>query len=187
MPLVLPPLPEAAERLCRHLDAPLRLKVHLQLVHECALKILEWLSKHFPGTDVDARAVLFGAATHDLGKTLHPDELWHGGSRHQDDGPALLESLGVEPALARFARTHSQWDESMPVEDLLIALSDKAWKGRRNEQLEMEIIRRLAKDNGTDLWDAVRQFEDLLEKIGAGADERLALQRSSWNSGGSRS
>lgn len=58
MPLVLPPLPEAAERLCRHLDAPLRLKVHLQLVHECALKILDWLSEHFPRTNVDAPAVL---------------------------------------------------------------------------------------------------------------------------------
>jgi hypothetical protein len=186
MPLVLPSLPETAERLCRRLDAPLRLKVHLQLVHECALKILEWLEEHFPRTDVDASAVLFGAATHDLGKTLHPDELWHGGSRHQDDGPALLESLGVEPALARFARTHSQWDDSMPLEDLLVALSDKAWKGRRIERLEMEIAKRLAKDNDIELWDAVRQLDVFLEKTGSGADERLALQRSSWNWGGSQ-
>jgi|LakMenEpi03Aug12_release.lakeMendotaPanAssembly.Ray.scaffolds.fasta_scaffold21996_7 hypothetical protein len=187
MPLVLPPLPEAAERLCRRLDAPPRLKVHLQLVHACALKILEWLEEHFPGTDIDAIAVLFGAATHDLGKTLYPDELWQGGSRHQDDGPALLESLGVEPSLARFARTHSQWDESMPLEDLVIALSDKAWKGRRIERLEIEIATRLAKDNSIELWDAVHQLDMFLEEIGSGADERLALQRSSWNWGGSKS
>jgi hypothetical protein len=151
------------------------------------LKILEWLQEHFPRTSVDASAVLFGAATHDLGKTLHPDELWQGGSRHQDDGPALLESLGVEPSLTRFARTHSQWDESMPLEDLVIALSDKAWKGRRIERLEIEIATRLAKDNSIELWDAVHQLDMFLEEIGSGADERLALQRSSWNWGGSKS
>lgn len=72
MPLVLPPLPETARRLCRGLDAPLRLEVHLQLVHECAVRILEWLHEHFPRTTVDAPAVLFGAATHDLGKARLP-------------------------------------------------------------------------------------------------------------------
>jgi len=74
----------------------------------------------------------------------------------------------------------------MPLEDLLIALSDKAWKGRRNEPLESEIAKRLSTDNGTELWDAVARLDDLLEGVGAGAEERLALQRNSWNSGRSR-
>jgi hypothetical protein len=66
-------------------------------------------------------------------------------------------------------------------------LSDKAWKGRRIERLEIEIATRLAKDNSIELWDAVHQLDMFLEEIGSGADERLALQRSSWNWGGSKS
>jgi hypothetical protein len=124
MKLELPSLPPAAQDLCQQLNAPPLLVVHLQLFHEAARKIVLGLKKEFPGFVLDEPAILFGAATHDLGKTLHPEEIGASGEKHQEDGPALLISKGVDPRLARFALTHSQWDDTMSVEDFVVALAD---------------------------------------------------------------
>ena len=51
--------------------------------------------------------MLFGAATHDIGKTPHPAELSGPGSAHEEAGRELLLSLGGSPRLARFAATHA--------------------------------------------------------------------------------
>ena len=45
----------------------------------------------WPVLSVDHEAVLYGAATHDIGKVLHPNELDGPGNEHEKDGPALLE------------------------------------------------------------------------------------------------
>ncbi|MEO3872455.1 hypothetical protein ABGB18_26885 [Nonomuraea sp. B12E4] len=63
-----PPLPRRAEELLRELDAPPRLAAHLRAVHDAALDLLSWLADHHPEVAVDREAVLFGAATHDIGK-----------------------------------------------------------------------------------------------------------------------
>src|SRR5262245_33566156 len=130
------PLPDEAKRLCQALNAPERLIRHLTLVHHVAGALLESVAVEFPDLQVDAAAVAFGAATHDLGKVLHPNELTAPGRLHEQDGPPLLERHGVPPNLARFARTHGTW-QSEPVEreDLLVALADKIWKGQRDEAL----------------------------------------------------
>jgi len=181
MPFKPPPLPPEAQELCRRLKAHPRLVVHLQLVHECAVRLLDWLEASFPKTQIDGDLVRFGAATHDLGKTLHPEELGAGGTLHQEDGPGFLESLGVDPMRARFAKTHSQWDLEMPLEDLIVALADKVWKGRRIEALEHEIARRLAADHSLPAWDTYRQLDDFLNEIAKGADERIDCQRAAWS------
>ena len=47
MTLELPPLPPAAQDLCQQLNAPPRLVVHLQFVHEAAEKLIDGLIKVF--------------------------------------------------------------------------------------------------------------------------------------------
>jgi len=174
----LQPLPPTAQDLCQQLNAPPRLVVHLQLVHEAARKIVVGLKKEFPGFAFDEPAILFGAATHDLGKTLYPEELWSSGEKHQEDGPALLISNGVDPRLARFALTHSQWDDTMAVEDLVVALADKVWKGRGLPDLEAVLAKRIAGKTGLPEWQIFSQLDEILGEIAEGADERLAYQRS---------
>lgn len=174
----LPPLPPAAQDLCRQLNAPPRLIAHLQLVHQTAVRIIEKLKTAFPGIKLDETAILFGAATHDLGKTLHPTELGASGKKHQVDGPGLLVAKGVEPLLARFALTHSQWDESMPIEDFVVALADKVWKGKRLPDLEAVLARSIAVQNGVPEWQVFSQLEEILGEIAEGADERLDYQKS---------
>ena len=178
MTLELPPLPPAAHELCQRLNAPPRLIVHLQLVHEAAGKIALGLKKAFSGLVFDEPAILFGAATHDLGKTLHPEELGASGEKHQKDGPALLISKGVDPSLARFALTHSQWDDTMAVEDFVVALADKVWKGRGLPDLEAVLAKRIAGQTGLPEWQVFSQLDEILGEIAEGADERLAYQRS---------
>jgi len=178
MTLELPPLPPAAQDICQQLNAPPRLVVHLQLVHEAAEKLTDGLKKAFPGITLDEPAILFGAATHDLGKTLHLEELWASGEKHQEDGPALLISKGVDPRLARFALTHSQWDDTMSVEDFVVALADKVWKGRGLPDLEAVLAKRIAGQTGLPEWEVFSQLDDILGEIAEGADERLAYQRS---------
>ena len=101
----------------------------------------------------DADAVCFGAATHDLGKVLHPDELTGSGKRHEKDGPGLLEAHGVPSEQARFARTHGTWNEESLLEDLLVALSDAVWKGQRVEDLEGFVVQRIAEQTGQEKWE----------------------------------
>ena len=178
MTLELPPLPPDAQDLCRQLNAPPRLVVHLQLVHEAAGKIVLGLKKEFPGLVLDELAIFFGAATHDLGKTMHPEELRASGKKHEEDGPALMISKGVDPRLARFALTHSQWDDTMSVEDFVVALADETWKGSRSPVLESVITKAIAGQTGVEEWQVFSRLDEILGKISEGADERLAHQRS---------
>jgi hypothetical protein len=178
MTLELPPLPPAAQGLCQQLNAPPRLVVHLQLVHEAAGKIIFGLKKAFPGFVLDEPAILFGAATHDLGKTLHPEELRASGEKHQEDGPALLISKGVDSRLARFALTHGRWDDTMSAEDFVVALADEVWKGRRFPDLEALLVKRIAGQTRVPEWQVFSQLDEILGEIAEGADERLAYQRS---------
>lgn len=102
------------------------------MVHAAAVEIVDQLWLRLPNFRFDLEAALFGSEIHDLGKVLHPDELKGPGRRQEDNGPALLESLGVPLHLSRFARTHGTWDQELvEIEDLLVALADEGWKGQR--------------------------------------------------------
>ena len=68
------PLPSRARELLETLGAPPRLGAHLRVVHDVALSLTGWAAGR---TSFDAAAVLFGAATHDIGKVRHPaDKVW---------------------------------------------------------------------------------------------------------------
>lgn len=173
------PLPSAAVPLLRDLSAPPRLIAHLRAVHDVACQLADWVERHHPGVTFDRAAVLFGAATHDIGKVRHPEELSGPGSAHEPAGYELLLERGVPVESARFARTHASWTaDDIGIDDLLVSLADKVWKAKRVESLEQLVTARLAAASGQEPWEVFLALDDELGRIAEGADERLAFQSS---------
>ena len=100
------PLPNEAKKLCDLLAAPPLLVAHLTLVHDGAADLLDSLGKEFPLLEVHREAVLFGAATHDLGKVLHPTA--EGGRDAEPPFEPTPDPLPPHPltVLARDRRRH---------------------------------------------------------------------------------
>jgi len=166
------------DRVLGEVSPPPRLRAHLAIVEEVAGEIAGALRRLYPALAFDADAVEFGAATHDLGKALHPDELTGPGSLHEAAGEGLLIGRGVPPGLARFCRTHGSWrtDPAAGLEDLLVALADTCWKGKRDMDLEIRVSRAAAGGMGGDPWAVLAELDGILEALAARAEERLARQ-----------
>ncbi|MEV6716073.1 HD domain-containing protein [Lentzea sp. NPDC051208] len=172
-------LPAPVEELLIELRASPRLVAHLRAVHDVACELVDWVERHHPSVTVDREAVLYGAATHDIGKVLHPNELSGAGSAHEPAGHALLRERGVEERLARFARTHASWTApGISLEELLVSLADKVWKAKRVPDLEQLVTERLAKAVGQEAWEVFMALDDELDRIASGSDARLAFQSS---------
>ena len=177
-------LPVEVQRLLVTLHAPPRLVAHLALVHDAAAEILDALQCRWPDLKTDEDAVLFGAATHDIGKCLHPNELIGPGNKHEQDGPGLLLQHGVSPERSRFARTHGTWETepSLVLEDYLVALADHTWKGSRNDALETMVAGRIAESLGTETWEAFMGLDEIVAEVASRGEERLSWQRRSVSS-----
>jgi hypothetical protein len=172
-------LPTEVVDLLLALKAPPRLAAHLRVVHEVAAQFTTWLTRHHPELTFDRSAVLFGAATHDIGKVVHVDELSGPGSHHEPSGRQLLLDAGIDPRLARFAATHAAWQTTgIELEDLLVSVADKVWKAKRVPDLEQRVVDRLAAASGQHPWQAFLDLDDHLDQLAAGADNRLAFQNS---------
>ncbi|GAA2417585.1 HD domain-containing protein [Actinomadura vinacea] len=170
-------LPEPVTVLLEAVAAPPRLAAHLRAVHDVACDLVSWIDERYPAAGADAAAVAFGAATHDIGKALHPAELSGPGAQHEPAGYELLLSYGVEERFARFARTHAAWNEDgIGIDDLLVSLADQVWKGKRVRGLEQLVVDRLAVASGEAPWQAFLALDDVLGMITEGADRRLAYQ-----------
>ncbi|MFG2784581.1 phosphohydrolase [Streptomyces prunicolor] len=173
------PLPDRVVELLSELGGPPRLAAHLRAVHDVAHQLVVWAEQRYPGLAFDREAVLFGAATHDVGKTVYVSELSGPGAAHEEAGQALLLGHGVSPELARFAATHASWARSrVGLEDLLVSLADKIWKNKRVPELEDLVVARLAEATGRAVWEEFIALDEILARIGDGADERLAFQAS---------
>jgi hypothetical protein len=171
------PLPADALRLLRLLGAPPRLGAHLRAVHDVAYQLTGLLSRDHPRLAFDREAVLFGAATHDIGKVIHVEELSGPGSAHEPAGRALLLANGVPAGLARFAGTHGSWTgPDITIEDLLVTLADKVWKAKRVPDLEELVVDRLAAATRVERWEAFLSLDDILDRLATDADRRLAYQ-----------
>jgi hypothetical protein len=166
------PLPGVAVELLEALDAPPRLAAHLRAVHHVAHRLTGDLATE--GLEFDSAAVLFGAATHDIGKVRHPEELEHPGHEHERAGYELLLGYGVPHHLARFAGSHgtSWYDPDAPTDDLLVSLADKIWKGSRVTELEQRVLERIDGEE----WDAFLRLDNVLGPLAGNADELLAFQ-----------
>ncbi|WP_042458460.1 HD domain-containing protein [Streptacidiphilus jiangxiensis] len=173
------PLPPRVAQVLSGFDTPPRLVAHLRAVHEVAAQLVAWVERECPELVFDREAVLFGAATHDIGKVWHPEELSGPGSLHEESGRRLLLGQQVPQALARFAATHGAWGSAdVVVEDLLVSLADKAWKAKRVPELEDLVVAELARASGREVWEEFLRLDEELTRIGEDAGARLAYQAS---------
>jgi hypothetical protein len=170
------PLPNRVREILTLLDAPPRLVAHLTLTHDVAVSLLAQLLQRWPALPVNQDAVLFGSATHDVGKARYIEELSAPGDKHEQGGEKLLLSLGVPSEHARFCRTHGTWNEESPLDDLLVALADTIWKGKRNERLENALVERIASLTREEAWKVFAEVDDILSEFAIRADERLNWQ-----------
>ena len=113
--------------------------LHVKLVGEAVDLLIAKLNQlHI---SFDANFVRLGVAFHDAGKIIYPEELTGKGNHHEADGEALLIDNGIDPKLARCCRSHGQWSTmECSFEELLVALADTLWKGKRNDRLENLVI-----------------------------------------------
>ena len=173
--ITLEPLPKTARDLLDSQQVPPRLLIHLRLVHDTARKLVVNIQLHWQ-LNLNEEAIYFGAATHDIGKILHPEELTSEGHRHEEAGYHFLLENGIKAELARFAKTHGNWQEVSSLEDLIVALADKIWKGERINELEMKVAQQIADTMQEPLWQVYMQLDDILTLLSIDADSRLAMQ-----------
>ena len=172
------PLPQDVEELLTKLNAPKRLKMHLLIVHDVAATLADAFQLAWATLQLDKDLVRFGAATHDIGKVLHENELYSHGSRHEEDGPNLLMEYGYTPEQSRFARTHGSWstESDLTLEDVLVALADTCWKGQRESELETMIAAMISHQLGVESWEVFIGLDDVLDEVASRGEERLGLQ-----------
>jgi len=172
------PLPEETVNLLRQVAAPPRLVAHLILVHDVAAILVERMTAAFPEVTFSREEVLFGASIHDFGKVIDRAELNRSGTQHEQRGIELLRSMGISGDRARFAYTHGNWNR-MPrvsLEDLLVALADKCWKGKRVDELESKIAALLSVASAKPEWACFAELDEIIQELTNDADARLAWQ-----------
>ena len=162
---------EALAFLC-NLGASQRLIRHAKLVSEVANELSSRLMQL--SLDLDKTFVLVGAVLHDAGKIKYPEELDQPGNQHGEAGYQLLIDNGIAPQLARCCQSHARWKSmESTFEELLIALSDTLWKGKRERDLEMQIIDETARQLGKTRWDVFFMLDSFFEHIANQAENRL--------------
>lgn len=163
---------DSAHRLLKELGAPDRLLAHVRLVGEAADSIIRAYTNL--GLKFDAKLIVLGVAIHDVGKILHPQELFEPGSFHESAGKALLLSKGVQREVADCCVTHADWKGAdVTLEERTVALADKLWKGKRVEELELSIIDGVASRLGCDRWEIFTQLDSVFEEIASDGPKRL--------------
>jgi putative nucleotidyltransferase with HDIG domain len=146
---------------------------HHELVLEAAESLLDGLHRRLR-LRVDRGRVLLGAALHDVGKKLHPAEMQMAGHAHEEAGERLLREAGLDERIARIAVTHASWsDPRAELEDRLVALADKLWKGKRDQDLETALLDEIAARIGRDRWSVFDAFDALCDEIASDGPDRL--------------
>ncbi len=169
--------PEKITAILNNVNAPDRLKRHLHLVYSTAKEFLYLIKKEWPELELKEELILFGSATHDIGKSKIKNELYEHGNQHEKVGKQLLSELGFTESESRFTETHGNWQTpSLPLEDLIVILADKLWKGKRIYELEEKIGQIISSELQLNYWQLYTKFNAILEKISLGADERIAWQ-----------
>jgi predicted hydrolase (HD superfamily) len=170
---VFPNSAEAARELLVGLGAPERLLRHVELVGEAGDLILKQLASL--AVPVRQDFVRVGIVLHDVGKILHTAELNQPGAKHEPAGEDLLLSNGVSPEIARVCLSHARWTTmDTSLEELLIALADKLWKGVRKPELEERVIDAVALALGKTRWEVFVDLDTLFEDVATAGPERLA-------------
>jgi hypothetical protein len=163
---------ESAYSLLDELGAPNHLKLHVSLVGEAADLLIEKCNGL--GVSFDSNFVQIGVAIHDIGKIIHTEEMTGPGSEHEPEGEKILLSKNIDPKIARCCLSHARWKVmSCSLEELLIALSDKLWKGKRVEELELKVIDKISESMGKDRWAVFEELDSHFEYIASSGHDRL--------------
>lgn len=156
----------------KSLDAPSHLLTHVTLVGEAADLLINKCEQLL--LKIDPEFVRVGVIIHDVGKIKHPNEMSGPGSEHEPSGERLLLEKGISEKIARCCLSHARWDQmECSIEELLIALSDKLWKGKRVEQLELLVIDRISTMLDKERWDIYQELDSHFELIASSGDQRL--------------
>lgn len=169
-------LPDEVEYILKRLSVPPRLYAHSLIVHDVAHTLIKAITDTWDNLNIDENLILFGAATHDIGKCIHINELSEKGHKHEQEGKHLLISLGVSEEKAKFAASHATWSEKSTIEELVVSLADKAWKGSRIQDLEDLLIEKIATETKMEHWGIFSLLDSIIEDITRDADERLSFQ-----------
>lgn len=157
-------------------DVPERLMAHLLLVHDVAFRLTEQICNIWPRVQFDKKLVLFGAATHDIGKCIYTNELAEEGHKHEKAGKSLLLKIGICEDFAKFAATHASWPAVSSIEELLVSIADKIWKGSREQELEDLLVEKIAKETGCERYEVFANLDSIIQDITDDTDWRLAWQ-----------
>jgi hypothetical protein len=146
---------------------------HAELVGEAADELLAGFA--ILGISLNAELVRVGVVLHDAGKALYPAELDVPGNAHEPAGERLLLDHGASQEVARVCRSHAQWrDVAETLEELVVALADKLWKGARVPELEELVIDRVVAATGRDRWDLFTELDAVFERVATDSDGRLS-------------
>jgi len=166
--------PARTLQLLAELGASAWLVRHHELVLEAAVLLCDRLHREL-ALAFDRELVLVGAAVHDAGKILHPDETRAEGHEHEAAGERLLRDHGVPTTIARFCVTHASWDApNATLEDLLVALADKLWRGKRIDDLEHRTAHLIARNTKREPWEIFDVLDTICDAIAADGPARLA-------------
>lgn len=173
----IPELPIEIKNILKKHDSPERLNRHLRLVSFTASNLLSEIDNEWNQLKVNKDFVMFGAATHDIGKVISQNEIYGSGNQHESIGKNLLLENGFSEELSRFALTHGNWkSKDVILEDLLVTLADKIWKGKRINELEELICQEISKRIELDFWEIYQKLNLILDKISLSAQSRLDWQ-----------
>jgi hypothetical protein len=76
--------------------------------------------------------------------------------------------------------THAAWnDPRAGIEDRLVALADKLWKGKRDNDLENALTREIALAVGREAWEVFDVMDKVCDSIAARGPERLERSQTS--------
>lgn len=168
------------KKILENYNSPERLSRHLRIVSHTTSRLLAELSKEWSQLKFDKGLVQFGAMTHDIGKVILQEEIYAPGKEHEQAGKDLLIQHGYSEEQSRFAYTHGNWkNETVRFEDLLVALADKIWKGKRVAELEEKVCALISNQLELDYWEVYQTLEPILDEIGLAAQERLNWQNAS--------
>mgnify|MGYP002637651384 FL=1 len=112
-----------------------------------------------------------------LEKTEIRTELYESGKKHEIVGKQILIKNGFSEEESRFAFTHGNWqEENLTLEDLLVSLADKIWKGKRVQELEEKVGLLISENIKLDYWIIYEKLDKIIEQISGGSDKRLLWQ-----------
>ncbi len=172
--MILLELPGEIKQLLEEVDAPGDLQKHLQMVYSAADQVVRGVHQEWPNLALNDQLVLWGAALHDIGKTVYPDELHQPGSQHPAAGCDLLREKGYSGELAQIALTHENWNHpERSLEELLVSLADTIWKGIRDDKLEELIIAGIAESTQSDFWTVYQKMDAIVSRIADAGNERI--------------